>query len=81
MKEEGIFEQYDFYRETTIELLDSVVSEEQADVIPQFSALELRTYPCSTGGSIALLWDESTRRNFYKNTESFRIWNKSKGMV
>jgi hypothetical protein len=34
MKEKGIFEQYDFYRESSIELLDSVISEEQADIIP-----------------------------------------------
>jgi len=34
MKEEGIFEQYDFCRESSIELLDSVASEQQADVIP-----------------------------------------------
>lgn len=34
MKEEGVFEQYDFYRDSSIELLDSIAYEEQADVIP-----------------------------------------------
>lgn len=33
MQESGIFDQYDFYRESSIQLLDSV-SEERADVIP-----------------------------------------------
>lgn len=33
MRESGIFDQYDFSRESTIQLLDSV-SEEQANVIP-----------------------------------------------
>src|SRR5699024_8718461 len=42
MKEEGIFEQYDFYRESSIELLDSVASEEQADVIPDGHSNSLR---------------------------------------
>ncbi|WP_067730575.1 DinB family protein [Oceanobacillus damuensis] len=34
MLEDGIFEQYDFYRDSSVQLLDSVTSEEQADVIP-----------------------------------------------
>jgi len=42
MKEEGIFEQYDFCRESSIELLDSIASEEQADVIPNGHRNSLR---------------------------------------
>ncbi|GAB2571581.1 DinB family protein [Gracilibacillus alcaliphilus] len=42
MKEDGIFEQYDFYRESSIQLLDSVISEEQADVIPNGYSNSLR---------------------------------------
>lgn len=42
MKEDGIFEQYDFYRESSIQLLDSVASEEQADVIPNGHSNSLR---------------------------------------
>jgi uncharacterized damage-inducible protein DinB len=42
MKEEGIFEQYDFCRDSTIELLDSIASEEQADVIPDGYSNSLR---------------------------------------
>ncbi len=42
MKEDGIFEQYDFYRESSIQLLDSVTSEEQADLIPDGHSNSLR---------------------------------------
>lgn len=42
MKEEGIFEHYDFCRESSIELLDSITSEEQADVIPDGHRNSLR---------------------------------------
>lgn len=42
MKETCIFEQYDFYRGLTVELLDSVASEEQADVIPKGHRNSLR---------------------------------------
>ena len=30
----GVFEQFDYYRDTTIELLDSIKSESKADIIP-----------------------------------------------
>ncbi|WP_221563205.1 DinB family protein [Alkalihalobacillus sp. TS-13] len=42
MKEDGIFEQYDFYRESSIQLLDSIASEKQADVIPNGYSNSLR---------------------------------------
>lgn len=34
MKDNGVFAQFDFYRDTTIKLLDSVSSESLADIIP-----------------------------------------------
>lgn len=34
MKNNGVFEQFDYYRDTTIELLDSITSESKADIIP-----------------------------------------------
>ena len=42
MKESCIFEQYNFYRGITVELLDSVASEEQADQIPKGHRNSLR---------------------------------------
>ena len=36
----GVFEQFDYYRDTTIKLLDSIKSESKADIIPVgFNAL------------------------------------------
>src|SRR5699024_6765361 len=34
MREAGIFEQFDFYRDSTVELLESITSESQADINP-----------------------------------------------